>query len=89
MEKNYLNYDKTGTEYRQLMAQIASKLQNSTHSWEVDDELHTLWTLADHGDNQAWLRYASALLMEGKPWYNPEEAKAVLDSLIEANSVCS
>ena len=83
MGKAFLNYDKTGTKYQQLMAAINSKLNASQDSWEVDDELHTLWSLADHGDNAAWLRYASALLMEGKGWYSPAEARVVLETLIE------
>ena len=84
MEKTYLNFDKSGPEYQQLMATITNKLNASQHSWEVDNELHTLWTLGDHGDIPAFIRYAAALLMKGRDWYNPEEAKTVLDSIIES-----
>ncbi len=83
MKKTYLKFDKSGDEYRRLMDDITTKLESSQHSWEVDDELHILWELGDYGDTNAFLRYASALLMEGKGWYNPQEAKVVLDELIE------
>ncbi len=65
------------------MATITNKLNNSQHTWEVDDELHTLWTLGDHGDIRAFLRYAAALLMDGKGWYNPVEARTVLEAISE------
>lgn len=32
MEKNYLNFDKAGSDYQQLMATITTKLQTSHHS---------------------------------------------------------
>ena len=83
MKKTYLKFDKSGDEYRRLMDDITTKLESSLYCWEVDDELHTLWELGDHGDTNAFLRYAAALLMEGKGWYNPQEAKIVLDELIE------
>ena len=81
--KIYLSLDKTGSDYQQLMSTISAKLERSRYSWEVDEELHTLWDLGDHGDVPAFLRYAVALLMDGKDWYNPEEAKVVLEAIIE------
>ncbi len=86
MEKAFLNYDKSGTEYQQLIATITNKLNASRHSWEVDEELHTLWILGDYGDISAFLRYAAALLMEGKDWYNPDEARTVLEAIIEGTT---
>ena len=87
MEKTYFSLDKTGSDYQQLTSTIFAKLERSRYSWEVDEELHTLWDLGDHGDVQAFLRYAVALLMDGKDWYNPEEAKVVLEAIID-NGVC-
>ena len=86
--KIYLSLDKTGSDYQQLMSTITAKLETARFSWEVDEELHTLWDLGDHSDVQAFLRYAAALLMDGKGWYNPEEAKVVLEAIIEGEGRC-
>ncbi len=65
------------------LKQIIAKLSRATHSWEVEDELQTLWSLGDHGDLDAFTLYGLALLMEGKGWYDPDEGRLALENAAE------
>lgn len=65
------------------LKQITAKLSRATHSWEVEDELLTLWSLGDQGDLEAFTLYGLALLMEGKGWYDLEEGRLALENAAE------
>lgn len=70
--------------YRSILRKITKKLERSSESWEVDDELQTLWSMGDNGDLVAFTLYGLALLMEGRGWYDPEEGKLALENAAEA-----
>ena len=55
------------------LARITRKLQRAKESWEVEDDLQTLWEMGDHGDLDAFTLYGLALIMEDKGWYDLEE----------------
>ena len=53
-------------QYQDTLRRITKKLERSTESWEVEDELQTLWEMGDHGDLDAFTHYGLALIMEDK-----------------------
>ncbi len=68
------------------LARITRKLQRAKESWEVEDDLQTLWEMGDHGDLDAFTLYGLALIMEDKGWYDLEEGKLVLENVAESGS---
>ena len=77
---------KLAKERLSTLASITRKLHRAIESWEVEDELQTLWEMGDHGDLDAYTLYGLALLMEDKGWYDLEEGKLVLENAAESGS---
>ena len=70
----------------QCLMRCIDHIEDSTESWEIEDTLHVLWSLADRGDLVAFTIYGLAYLIEGKEWYDAKEGEAVLRNAAEAGS---
>lgn len=83
MKSNFVTSALYRRAFKRILKQIMSRVNEAEELWEIDYEMDILWRLGDKGEISAFIAYALVLLRDDKPWYSPDEAMRMLESLSE------